>query len=133
MKIGNSEIDDFILYILIGIVLVAFGVWWGFHAVATGGTGDLPMNWIWTLISAALIGSYTTRPYWSLRGRPRFWFALLIWLSVHFLAYLLVFGWLGKVPLLLSWLFLIPESLLVSTWFEKVLPNGQRVQRHRQG
>jgi hypothetical protein len=99
-RAANRRLIDFVLYITIGLALVAFAAIYAIHAVRTGGKGELPLKWIGLVGETAVLFGYVgraMRPYWR---NGRFWAGFLGFFAAHSVVYIIVLLRTEQFPLL---------------------------------
>lgn len=97
-KIMQAKIKDFLIYVLIGIGIVAALMLYASYLVKTKESASSSSKWIWFLIMTALIFGNALRhskPSWRF---PRFWWGLTFFVVFHFVVGILVLTRLTTVP-----------------------------------
>lgn len=127
----RRRLIEFGLYLLIALAVLVLAAVLGFHAVRTGGTGELPLKWIGLAAETAVLFGYVVRAmrqYWRNR---RFWAGFLGFLVAHSAAYVVVLLRVEQFPLLLFVFVGYAEWLALAYMLELLLRNHVGPERDR--
>jgi hypothetical protein len=105
---------DYLVYGLIGCLLVLL-VWvFAMHQAKTGGSPDLPLKWIGFVGMTSVVFGYTIRANRVSWKKPKFWTLLALFLVLHATGGGLLLATATGVPLLLYAILAPPEYLILA-------------------
>jgi hypothetical protein len=105
---------DFLLYALIGIVVVICIAAFAIHEANTGGSAELPMKWLGFGALSLLAFGYPVRAFRRFWRKRAFWFVSSALAAVHLAVFVPLLMSFQKVPLIWYGLGAIVESSLIS-------------------
>ena len=97
----SGRIKDWLLYVVIGVLIVS-SVWmFAMHQARTGGSPNLPLKWLGFAGMTAIVFGYAIRACRRSWGKQKFWVLLGLFFAVHSGLGALVLTRVPTVPLVL--------------------------------
>ena len=121
----SARAKDLLLYVAIGIAIVALLWVFAVHQARTGGSPNLPLKWLGFAGMTGVVFGYAIRACRRSWRKPRFWALLSIFFAVHSGLGVLILMKVQEVPLLLYAVLTGPEYLLFAAYLAFFLDNAR--------
>ena len=121
----SARTKDLLLYVAIGIAIVALAWVFGVHQARTGGSPNLPLKWLGFAGMTAVVFGYAIRACGRSWGKKRLWVLLGVFFAVHSGLGVWILASVPKAPLLLFAVLTGPEYLLLAGYLAFFLDNAR--------
>jgi len=110
----RRRIRDGFLYLGIGFLVAVVVVAVVIHDLDKGIHRNYRQNWVFCVLTAAVVVGYSVKDFWRFRRGWRMWAVLAVYVTLHFTIGVPALGNLDRIPAWYIWAIGMPEAMLVT-------------------